>query len=604
METVEVVGTRLDNSADSMSAQISVIDQDRIESLNKDSVDQLLQALPGVTINRQGGEGGVTSLYLRGGEANFAVVLIDGVQVNNPTNTRGGSFDFSSLDIASIERIELIRGPQSAIYGADALSGVVNIITRRDTSGSSAGLRLEGGSDDYYRVAARGLLQIGERGQLGLGIGRKDAGDVVEGSQHELDFLTGQLDLGLGARSRLWARLRLADSVQAGFPEDSGGPEYAVYRELDERQNQELSAQLGAATQLGESWRTELILNYFETDSSERSPGIFPGTEVPASGADIDFERSQLTWNNQRSWDSGKLALGADVRLEDGTSEGFLEFFGVVLPTDFELERETLGAFAEWQQQFANGLTLSAGLRYDDVEELPSEWTPRIGLLYALSNDATRLRANWGQGFKPPSFFALAHPLVGNPDLKPERADSWDIGVEHRFSNSWLLNLAWFDNRFEDLIDFDDELFTNVNRDEVKTRGLELSAEMPLSESLSLQAHATYTDIRVVGSADRLRGRPEWKAGAQLFYRFAESWAFVAEYLWVDEVYESSLHTGETQSYVLDAYNTMDINLSWQPNETLKLELAISNLFDEDYEQAVGFPAAGFFPRLAISLGL
>ena len=129
IETLVVIGTHTGIESADLASHVSVIDRARIETLNRTSLLQLLDALTGVSINQQGGAGGVTSMYIRGGEANFAVVLIDGVQVNNPVDTRGGSFDFSTLDPSQIERVELIRGPQSAIYGADALSGVLNIVT-------------------------------------------------------------------------------------------------------------------------------------------------------------------------------------------------------------------------------------------------------------------------------------------------------------------------------------------------------------------------------------------------------------------------------------------------------------------------------------------
>ncbi len=599
METVQVVGSHLDLEPSSLSGQVSVLEREQIAALNKDNVEQLLQALPGVSINRQGGAGGVTSLYVRGGEANFTVVMIDGVQVNNPTNTGGGSFDFSTLDINSIERIELIRGPQSAVYGGDALSGVLNLVTRKSAAASGALVRAELGSDHYYRVSAQATLTLGDAGAVSLGAGHNDAGELVDGSDHEIDFLNGRIDYAFFNKLSSWASFRYSDSERASFPEDSGGPNFAVYRQRDQASSEDLSGQLGLRLAVTDSWSSALTGNWFETQSEESSPGIYPGFEVPATGSDINFDRAQFSWNNQLAWDGGQLGAGLDYRREQGDSEGYIDF-GFLLPTNFELERDTLGAFLEVQQQLGRQLSLSLGLRYDDVDELNSELTPRLGLLYQLNNGQTRLRANWGEGFKPPSFFALAHPLVGNPDLKPETATSWDVGLEHEFASGGRLNLAWFDNKFEDLVDFDDALFRNVNRDRVDSRGLEIEFGWPITGAVSVSAHATYTDTEIVGSDEQLRGRPEWKAGAQLFYQIKPGWSFAAEYLWVDEVIEASRHTGQNIDYQLDGYQTVDIALAWQLSTPLALELSVSNLFDEDYQQAVGFPAPGIFPRLAL----
>jgi vitamin B12 transporter len=602
LETVRVVGTHLGLGAESLTGQVSVIDRDEIAALNKTSVEQLLQALPGVSINQQGGAGGVTSLYVRGGEANFTVVMIDGVQVNNPTNTRGGSFDFSTLDISTLERIELIRGPQSAIYGGDALSGVLNLVTRQPSSDNRAVVRTELGSDEYYRLAAQGELALGETGGLSLQIGHNDAGEVVAGSDHQIDFINGKLNYQLKDTIETWASFRYTDSERANFPEDSGGPDFAVYRTRDEAESEDISAQLGLSFDLNSQWTSLLTASWFETDSSETSPGIFPGLDVPPNGSKVNFDRAVLNWNNQFLWQNGRMSAGFDFKREQGESQGYFDF-GVLIPTYFELEQDTLGAFWEIQQQLGLGLSLSLGLRYDEVDGFDRELSPRLGALYQFENGKTRLRANWGTGFKPPSFFALAHPLVGNPDLKPETARSWDVGIEQELGQKLQLNLVWFDNDFEDLIDFDDESFRNVNREQVESRGMEFSFQYPVSDQLSLQGHATYTDTEIVNSDETLRGRPEWKAGAQLFYHINTAWQLSAEYLWVDQVTEASRHTGENVDYTLDAYQTVDISLAWQAHSSVRLELAISNLLDEEYQQAVGFPAAGVFPRLAIELG-
>jgi vitamin B12 transporter len=603
IETVAVIGSRSGLPPEQLSGQVSVIDQARIEALNKTSIQDLIQGFAGVSINQQGGAGGISSFYVRGGEANFTVIMIDGVQVNNPVDTRGGSFDFSTLDPSQVSRLELIRGPQSAIYGADALSGVLNIVTADKGGEGEVVLRAELGSDEYYRGTVSANGGFGSGGAYSFGLGRSDSGDVVEGSDRQLNFFNAGVSYDLTELSSLQASLRYSDSDRSSYPEDSGGPEYALSDELDQGDAQDYSLQLDWRSQISDSWRYQLTASWFHLDSDEQSPGIFPGFEVPPTGSDVDFDRYQLGWVNRFDFEHLRLSIGANAEREEGSSEGYIDY-GVHIPADFDLQRDSYGAFAELHYDLNERVLVSASLRFDDVDDADSEVTSRLGLLLRLPGDATELRANWGEGFKPASFFALAHPLVGNPDLQAETADGWDLGVRQQIGGWLNLNLSYFDISYKDLIDFDDELFINVNRDQVESKGVELSFEAGLGAFGELLGHATYLDMDIVDSGDELRGRPQWKAGLQWLYSLGQRIELSADYLWVDEVVESSRHTLQATDYTLDAYNTLDLALNWRLNDKLLLQASVTNVLDENYEQAVGFPAAGIFPRLGVEVRL
>jgi vitamin B12 transporter len=601
LETVAVIGTRSGLGADQLSGQVSTIDRAAIEGLNKTGVQNLMEAFAGVSINQQGGAGGVTSFYVRGGEANFTVILVDGVQVNNPVDTRGGSFDFSTLDPSQLERIELIRGPQSAIYGADALSGVLNIVTTASADDEALVLRAEAGSDDYYRgsISARGA--IGSSGGYNFTLGRSDSGDVVKGSDRQLNFFNGAANYAVTELSSVQASVRYSDSERSSYPEDSGGPQFALADELDQGDASDYSLQLAWSSQFSERWQYQLTASWFQLDAKDQSPGIFPGFEVPPTGSDVDFDRYQLSWVNRFLFSAARLSIGANAEREEGESDGYIDY-GVQLPADFDLQRDTYGAFAELHYDFSERLILSGSVRYDDVEDADSEVTYKIGALARLPGDVTELRANWGEGFKPPSFFALAHPLVGNQHLQAETADGWDLGLQQEMGDWLTVNLSYFDISYKDMIDFDDDLFINVNRDRVESRGVELGFQVNLSAYGQLLGHGTYLDLDIADSTEELRGRPEWKAGLQWFVSLGHKLDLTADYLWVDEVVESSRYTLQAVDYTLDAYSTLDLSLSWRLSDSIKLQASVSNVLDENYEQAVGFPAAGIFTRLGLEV--
>ena len=222
---------------------------------------------------------------------------------------------------------------------------------------------------------------------------------------------------------------------------------------------------------------------------------------------------------------------------------------------------------------------------------MSGETTGKVGAVYALANGTTRLRANWGTGFKLPSFFALGSPLVGEPNLRPETSSSLDAGLAQLLlAGAAEVSVTLFDNTYEDLIDFDPDTFRNVNRDEVTTRGVELAGSWSVSPDLRLRAHATYADIEVKDSDRELLQRPDWRGGAALRWAPAKDWLLDLDWLYVGNVLDSSIPTGSLE---LDAWSRVDLRLGWLATPRLRVALAVDNLLDGDYEEAVGFPAAG-----------
>src|SRR6185312_10042310 len=231
-EKIIVTATRLGD--DDTRANVSVLDASQIAARNPSSVVDLLRDLPGLYVQQSGGRGSVVSVFTRGAQPNFTLVLLDGVKANDPTNTRGGSYDFSTLDLNDVERIELVRGPASAIYGSDALSGVINIISRHGSTAPDAGLSAEGGSFGYVRAAGHVSGPIGGA-TANLGLSYTDSGMPVEGGSLKGTNLDGALDLPEVAGTAISVTGRYNNSIATSFPDSSGGPRLSVLRTLDHR---------------------------------------------------------------------------------------------------------------------------------------------------------------------------------------------------------------------------------------------------------------------------------------------------------------------------------------------------------------------------------
>jgi len=599
LENTLVTGVYTPVPAAAATASVTVLDSKTLRALNKRNVADMLKTVPGLLVEQQGGPGGLTAVSIRGGEANFTLVLMDGVPLNDPTNSRGGSFDFANLDPALIERIEIVRGPQSAVYGSDALAGVINIITRRGQGSASQRLRIERGENDFSdtHFNASGEL-AGWR--YALDLAQRDEGEQTPGSSRETDHANIRLDWSPGSGQRISASYRYLDGQSSSFPEQSGGPDFASSDALDESEYTESTYSLGWQMDVSEAWTSGLSASGFERDESYASPGISPYDEVPPNAADTEFQRQQLQWvNTLNIFDNTRLNIGADYREEDGESVGYLEFGGFVLPTSFTLDRSTTGVFVDAQTEPLSGFLLQGSVRYDSPSDLDSETTIKLGGKYRLSQMVT-VSANWGEGFKLPSFFALGHALVGNPDLKPETAESWDLGAAFTLAEGLQVEITYFSNEYKNLVTFDPELFTNVNSAQVKSSGAELQVDWSPSSQFRLQAQSTYIDMDVENESSVLLGRPEWKAGVTGLWSFNESWSTALDYQWTGEQYASSLHTGDPVIEQLDDFQQLDWSLRWQAQKWLQLELAVDNLLDEDYQTAVGFRAPGRLVRLSL----
>ena len=599
LDTLVVTGTRLRDDLSRVPNSTTVIDLETIEARRDASVVDLLRAVPGVQITQYGGRGGLTSLFVRGSEPNFTVVMIDGIKVNDPNNTRGGSFDFSTLHVNDIERIEIVRGPQSSIYGSDALAGVINIFTKRGTRDFEVTVDAEAGRDDYYRGGVGLSGPVGESGDFSLRAGYVDDGDPVEGNDFTSTAVTGKLFVNPLEDMTVRLSGRYTDSDAESFPEDSGGPEYAVIRDTDDRDSEDFAIGADMTWELSERFSLHALGSYYDHQENTDSPGIAPGVRdpVPPNGADTELERyeaaSYLVWSMGSGFSS---TVGADYWNEEGDSKGFVDF-GFPIPTDFNLDRDIVGLFGELKYETA-AITLQASVRRDDPDDEDDETSTKFGAVYRFQNGFSRVFANWGEGFKLPSFFALGHPLVGNPELKPEKSEGWDIGWGQELIEGQLsFTVSYYDNEFKDLIDFDFELFTNVNRSRVDTSGYELEFDYRPLDVLSFRAHATYLDIDAKEPGVQLRQRPDWRGGVSATWLPHRDWLVNVDWLYVDESYDTSVPTG---GLMLDSYNRVDATVTWDATQKLSVTLAVDNLLDESYEEAVGFPAPDIRPRVGI----
>jgi vitamin B12 transporter len=587
-DEVIVTGTYSPVTSEQLASSVTVISQEQLSALSSHSLVDALRQVPSIWVEEQGGPGGLTAIALRGAEANHTLVLLDGVQLNDPTNTRGGAFDVNNINIDSIKRIEIIRGAQSAIYGSDALAGVIHIITVEPTTTAQNNLSVAVGEDGYRTASFTTTGSVNEFGYA-VKLQSKDAGEPIEGSSAENKEALVKLDWKRDAH-RLDFSFRYLDGEKTTFPEQSGGPLFATLRDLDRSNFTDQNAALAWQWQVTSFWRSKLQASWFNREESLTSPGIPPFFQVPETGSDTDFTRKNISWVNTLGDEKSVWAnIGAETKRESGDSTGYVIFFGDNLPTDFNLDRKINSIFANINGFINDDFLVQASIRQDDAENLKPKESVQIGTRYQIT-DSLSWFANTGKGFKLPSFLALGSPLVGNKNLKPERSTTRDTGLEWSANNT-NINLSLFKNTYRDLIDFDNELFTNVNRSRVDTEGAEIEVRWHSQDNQwQLGAHASYADI---DAENPLMGRPQVKAGATASYKLNDNWQFNANYVWVDDRLAASRYTGDAVIETLDQYNRLDLGAKWKVNSQLTVNLSIENLADEKYMNDVGFPTIG-----------
>ena len=598
IETIVVTGSRTKTQIEELSTTTTVLRLQDLEAINPVSIPDSLRQLPGVHVVQPSGQGGVARVFIRGGEQNLTMVLLDGIRVNDPNDSRGTPFDFSTVNLNDVERIEIVRGPQSAVYGSDALAGVINIISKDTADELGSSVLAEVGSDDFRRASIDVAGPIGEGG-FSLRVATKDDGEPVTGSTFTSDMVSGRASFG---RSDSW-QLRLfgsyADSEGTAFPEDSGGSDLAVIRATDARSATSARMGLTGRVPLSDRWNLNFLATWYDLDTSFASPGIAPGVRdgVPPNGADANLERTGAALNAVVDVSASLTAtFGMDYYDEDGVSDGYVEFFpGFNVPAGFASSRSVTGAFGELHYTTEAGPVLMASTRRDDANTEHGETTHKLGVLHQFANGRTTLRANWGQGFKLPIFFSLASPLVGNPDLVPEKSESYDLGVSHQFTDTrFEFSASVFRNEFRDIADFDPELFLIVNRGRLNIDGVELQLGYVASDSLSVRVQATHLDI---DAEEPLRQRPDWRAGLSLRWAPSDKWLLDSSWLYTGKTWDTSVPTG---AQWLDSYNRMDTTLTYRHSDDLQAVLSVTNLFDEDYHEAIGFPAPGARARLGL----
>jgi len=605
-DAIIVTATRLATPADQVPASVTVLDKQAIDRSQDIGVTELLLRTPGVSISRNGGYGTSTSLRIRGAEAEQTVVVIDGVKLNDPSATSGG-YNFANLLIGDASRIEVLRGPQSILWGSQAIGGVVNVVTPLPDKALEGSFDIEAGSRET--VSARAAIG-GKTGPLAWRVGGQSfttdgiSAIAPQFGGRERDGYTNRnvsgravLDIAQGVSADLRGYYSSSrtdiDATSGDSPEFSLNREFVGYAGL----NVDL---------LDGRLRNRFGYAYTDTDRDNFNPDRARQRTFDAAGTNRRFEY-QGSFAITDGW---TLLAGAENERSRFRSVSPPASLSTPVPDPVRGRSEITSFYGQLNAELVEGLTLNAGLRHDDHNRFGGKTLFAAGAVLRLPS-GTLLRASYGDGFKAPTLFQLFSEY-GNGDLNPEQTHGWEAGIEQRlFDGKLSFGATYFERTTKDQIIYNsctptsgDRLcfvpgdsdtrrwgyYSNVARAEM--HGIEAQAALALGR-LRLDGNYSWIAVedRSPGAAtfgNWLPRRPRNTANGSASYDWGFGLTTGAAIRWSGRTYDDA-----TNTRLLDDYTLVDLRAEYAISPELKLFGRIENLFDEQYMTAFRYNTLG-----------
>ncbi len=593
LSPVVVTATRSEQPLEAATASVTVISGKELEEKQFTTVGDALRQIVGVDVVQTGGPGGLTSLFLRGANSQHTLVLVDGIQVNNPTT---GGFDFADLTTDNIERIEIIRGPQSTLYGSDAIGGVINIITKMGRGKPTVTFSAEGGSYNTGRGAAAVSGQFGPvdysltvSHEETKGFSRAASGSEADGYVNTA--LSSKIGLSIGdGRLEFTGRYTIARTELDGFNFGSGTP---LFGPADDPNAVQRSQNLV----LGAQFQKPLSPWWNQTFSGS----LNLQRNIHNQFGEFSTSSQRLDWQHDLSMgESLLLTVGSEYEGESGENAG-----------DPALHTITnVGLYGQTVLHASNGYSQVVGVRYDNNNRYGNVFTYKAEAAYLFSPTQTKVRASLGTGFHGPTVQDLFYPGSANPNLKPEKSQTAEAGIEQSFLDKRVvISVTQFRTLFDDLIVFQSDpvncvppfaLFgaCPVNVDRARAEGQEITATVRPIHTLVITAGYTHTVSKNRDTGELLVLRPRGRGHVGISVRPIDPWTVALDIDYVgrrnDTIYSAcdpvtfSCPTGLLHSYWLVRFATQ-----YEVTPHLQIFGRVENLTNVSYQETFGYKTAG-----------
>jgi len=615
LSDVVVSATKTQTSTIELASSITVVDSAEIANRNSANVFELLKNEYGISFTRQGGAGTLSNIYIRGGNSDHTLVLIDGVEVNlnsDPSNV----YDFAFLSTDNIQSIEILRGPQSTLYGSNSLAGVINIITKKGAGKPNFSLLAEAGSYKTYKTSLRingnvtnfnYSVTLGRSESEGFSAASERYGNF-EKDGYVKDNISARFgyDFAETAEINVFMKYNNSKSDYDQFGGKFGDdPTYVFDQE-------EFSFRSEGKLHLFEGkWKQKIGASIFRNirkynfDVSEYNSA--------SSRSSYDGRKIKFDWqNNFNLIENHLFTFGLETEKEEAASEYY--YFSAFYNSESLFPKKESSIFGVYlQDQFKIGQSFfgTVGIRLDKHDKFGSAFTYRLAPAYIIWETDTKLKATLGSGFKTPSLFNLYDPAFGNPDIKPEKSVGFDAGIQQFLANDMIsVGVTYFQNYYKDLFGYDQN-YKTINVKKAKTNGIEIYFTTKLIDDFIFKLNYTFTNAKdlsdgILDESRKLIRRPEHKIGGYVSYNFSRSSNVNLELIYVgkrdDLIFDNTTFT--SSRIKLEPYLLLNLATHYQLTEFLRLNLRLENILGTDYEEVYGYATPGFSIYGGIKLSL
>ncbi len=602
---VVVTDSRLEGDAPS-GRVVTVVDAEALQDSGKTEVQEVLRDVPSLQVVRTAGRGGTTSLFTRGGEADYTTVMVDGVRMNKD----GGSFDFESLTVDEVDRVEVLKGAGSVLYGSDAMAGVVNLVTRRGEGPATLRTSLEYGT--FQTMRERVSLSGGDD-RIGYRLGGSNLqqrGSVFHNSDFDDRNVAGRFDAKLSPDLDMTASFRSVES-HLGVYTTVAGAEFQPTDPNDSKDRSDGLFSVVLKSQASPVWRSTLTLSRYTNDvksNTRKEPGEVG--ETSENYALTTFARQGGSWQNDWTLPRGHtFTAGVDYEAEDFDQVTTTIGTAAAATTQTDKTRTDRAVFLQDVWTPGERFTLTLAGRRNDNTSFGQEDTGQAGVSWRTSPHGPRLHGSLGSGIKVPTFTEIygtptTPGLIAQGDgVRVERSRTADAGIEKTWG-SLTADVTWFEHRYKDLVETAPALGRSQGGEAV-AKGWEFGLDADPSGKLRFHGDLTVMDTNVTstkttGTAfvenDELLRRARLQGNASVTYKPMPDLSGRLGMRYMGSRVDRNFNTspGGTRQR-LGSYTLFDLSASWTlPDPRWRLFATVENLLDRQYSEIIGFPSPGF----------
>jgi vitamin B12 transporter len=603
-----ISANKTEEPVEKSSGSVIVLNRKDIEKSQKQTVADILRTVPGLDVVTSGGQGGNTSIFMRGANSEHTLVLLNGIELNNPSST-SRLYNFANLSLRNVERIEIVFGSSGSLYGSDAVGGVISIFTKEPEHLEENNLTLSSEAGSQYSFNNTLSTEFStERSSLQLYAERRDsegfsaqsnpvAASEKDGYDSSVFSNDYRLKIDPTTQLRLFNQYTRShadlDDGAGTIPDDPN--RLLTSSELLSRI--EASSKTPTLSQRAGVSYTRQTLEDQDFADQFRSPDII---DSKYSGRMLKFDY----FLESKLWDQSSILMGLETEQEAADSDNFFSSeFGEYAENFHPDSVRTKSVYSQLKLQITDKISSTQGLRFDSHDLAGDEVTYKIAPVVELSSQ-TNLRASYATGFKAPSLYQL-YSIYGSQELEAEESRNWDIGLRHTTnSKRSSYDLTYFNNRISNLIDFNPQTFIFDNIRSADIAGISLSAKHSLTSAFSNSISYTYLDTEDRETSSELLRRARHRLSNIATYNASQKLSFNNELVLVGNREDNDFSTFPAERKTLASYLIVNLGARYSYSEDLTLKFRVENLFDRNYQDVIGYNVPGLLMFAGFDLAL